>query len=66
MNYFVYTFTINHKVLFAASVSTVSVMPEQEAFKQVDDKHVAIEGELMVWSPKFDLVALSNVQGEVS
>ena len=40
-------------------------MPEQGAFKQVDEKHVAVEVELMVWSPKFDLVALSNVQGEV-
>lgn len=40
-------------------------MPECSAFKQVDEKHVAVEVELMVWSPKFDLVALSNVQGEV-
>lgn len=31
----------------------------------MDEKHVAVEVELMVWSPKFDLVALSNVQGEV-
>jgi hypothetical protein len=41
------------------------MMPEQGAFRQVDEKHVAVEVELMVWSPKFDLVALSNVQGEV-
>lgn len=40
-------------------------MPEQGAFSQVDEKHVAVEAELMVWSPQFDLVALSNVQGEV-
>ncbi|XP_053406438.1 anaphase-promoting complex subunit 4-like [Mercenaria mercenaria] len=40
-------------------------MPDQGAFRQVDEKHVAVEVELMVWSPKFDLVALSNVQGEV-
>lgn len=40
-------------------------MSEQGAFRQVDEKHVAVEVELMVWSPKFDLVALSNVQGEV-
>ncbi|OWF41517.1 Anaphase-promoting complex subunit 4 [Mizuhopecten yessoensis] len=40
-------------------------MPEETAFKQVDEKHVSVEVELMLWSPKFDLVALSNVQGEV-
>lgn len=31
----------------------------------MDEKHVSAEVDLMVWSPKFDLVALSNVQGEV-
>ena len=41
-------------------------MPEQGAFRQVDEKHVSAEVDLMVWSPKFDLVALSNVQGEVN
>ena len=40
-------------------------MPDHGAFSQVDEKHVAVEAELMVWSPQFDLVALSNVQGEV-
>lgn len=40
-------------------------MPDHGAFSLVDEKHVAIEAELMVWSPQFDLVALSNVQGEV-
>lgn len=40
-------------------------MPEKTSFRQVDEKHVAVEVELMVWSPKFDLLALSNVQGEV-
>lgn len=40
-------------------------MPEAGAFRQVDEKHVSAEVDLMVWSPKFDLVALSNVQGEV-
>ncbi|KAK3598443.1 hypothetical protein CHS0354_014065 [Potamilus streckersoni] len=35
------------------------------AFRQVDEKHVSVEVEEMLWSPKFDLVALSNVQGEV-
>ncbi|KAL5022455.1 hypothetical protein ScPMuIL_001610, partial [Solemya velum] len=38
-------------------------MPEQ-AFRQVDEKHVSVEVERMLWSPKIDLVALSNVQGE--
>lgn len=40
-------------------------MPDETAFKQVDEKHVSVEVELMLWSPKFDLVALSNGQGEV-
>ncbi|XP_052227886.1 anaphase-promoting complex subunit 4-like [Dreissena polymorpha] len=40
-------------------------MPELEAFRQVDEKYVSVEAELMEWSPKFDLVALSNIQGEV-
>ena len=40
-------------------------MPEAGAFRQVDEKHVSAEVDLMVWSPKFDLVALSNGQGEV-
>ena len=40
-------------------------MPEVGAFRQVDEKHVTSEVDLMVWSPKFDLVALSNGQGEV-
>ena len=42
------------------------MMPEPGAFRQVDEKHVSAEVDLMVWSPKFDLVALSNVQGEVA
>ena len=37
-----------------------------EAFRQVDEKHVSSEVDHMLWSPKIDLVALSNVQGEVS
>ncbi|ESO93063.1 hypothetical protein LOTGIDRAFT_162086 [Lottia gigantea] len=40
-------------------------MPE-EGFQQVDEKHVANEIELMVWSPKIDLIALANVLGEVN
>ena len=42
-------------------------MPEEPtAFKQMDEKHVSVEVEGMLWSPKFDLVALSNAQGEVT
>ena len=39
-------------------------MPE-DVFKQEDEKHVSTEVELMVWAPKVDLLALSNVNGEV-
>ncbi|KAL3864613.1 hypothetical protein ACJMK2_006278 [Sinanodonta woodiana] len=37
----------------------------QTTYKQVEEKHVSVEVEEMLWSPKFDLVAVSNVQGEV-
>lgn len=40
-------------------------MSESTAFRQMDEKHVSVDVHLMLWSPKFDLVALSNVQGEV-
>ena len=35
------------------------------AFKQVEEKHVAVEMEQLLWSPKMDLIASSNVNGEV-
>ena len=42
-------------------------MPEEAcSFRQVDEKHVAIEVDTMCWSPKMDLIAIANVQGEVS
>uniref|UniRef100_T1IJR4 Anaphase-promoting complex subunit 4 n=1 Tax=Strigamia maritima TaxID=126957 RepID=T1IJR4_STRMM len=34
-------------------------------FRQVEEKNILTEVELMEWSPKMDLIALSNVQGEV-
>ncbi|XP_071089402.1 anaphase-promoting complex subunit 4-like [Haliotis cracherodii] len=37
----------------------------EEAFRQVDEKHVSNEICHMVWSPRIDLVALANIQGEV-
>lgn len=40
-------------------------MTDSTAFRQMDEKHVSVDVQLMLWSPKFDLVALSNVQGEV-
>lgn len=40
-------------------------MPESSSFRQTDEKHVSVEIELMEWSPKMDLIAVSNVQGEV-
>lgn len=41
-------------------------MPETSSFRQVDEKHVSAEVECMAWSPKMDLIAVANVQGEVT
>ncbi len=41
-------------------------MPSACSFRQVEEKHVATEVRFMVWSPRMDLLALANVQGEVS
>lgn len=38
---------------------------EQSTFRQTEDRHVSVEVSFMVWSPKMDLMALANVQGEV-
>ncbi len=40
-------------------------MPEACSFRQVEEKHVSVEVEHMVWSPRMDLLALANVQAEV-
>lgn len=40
-------------------------MPEETSFRLKDEKHVSVEVEFMLWSSKFDLIALANVQGEV-
>jgi hypothetical protein len=42
-----------------------SRMPEETSFRLMDEKHVSVEVTFMLWSPKFDLIALANVQGEV-
>ena len=39
-------------------------MPGPCSFRQVEEKH-ATEARLMIWSPRMDLLALANVQGEV-
>ncbi|XP_013403134.1 anaphase-promoting complex subunit 4-like [Lingula anatina] len=40
-------------------------MSSQCSFRQTDEKHVTTEVELMEWSPKMDLLAVANIQGEV-
>ncbi len=40
-------------------------MPVPCSFRQVEEKHVATEVQSMLWSPRMDLLALANVQGEV-
>ncbi|XP_006811614.1 anaphase-promoting complex subunit 4-like [Saccoglossus kowalevskii] len=37
----------------------------QKAFRQLEEKHLSAEVVRMVWSPRMDLIALANVQGEV-
>ncbi|KAG8224832.1 hypothetical protein J437_LFUL002279 [Ladona fulva] len=36
------------------------------AMRQLEERHVANEVEMMVWSNRMDLLALSNVRGEVA
>ena len=39
-------------------------MPD-EYFKHIDEKHVSTEVDMLLWSPKLDLIALANAHGEV-
>lgn len=39
---------------------------EQSTFRQTEDRHVSVEVTSMLWSPKMDLIALANLQGEVN
>lgn len=41
-------------------------MSASSAMRQLEERHVATKVELMVWSNKMDLLALSNVRGEVA
>jgi anaphase-promoting complex subunit 4 len=41
-------------------------MTSSNAMRQLEERHVATKVELMVWSNKMDLLALSNVRGEVA
>ena len=40
-------------------------MQEGKLYKQVDEKHLYTEVDLMLWSPKMDLVAVTTMAGEV-
>ncbi|KAK7790646.1 hypothetical protein R5R35_006539 [Gryllus longicercus] len=41
-------------------------MSTSNAMRQLEERHVATKVELLVWSNKMDLLALSNVRGEVA
>ena len=43
----------------------IQKMPGLSSFRQVDEKHIAFEVDLMLWSPKMDLIAVTGVGGEV-
>jgi len=40
-------------------------MTSSNAMRQLEERHVATKVELMVWSNKMDLLALSNVRGRL-
>ena len=37
----------------------------QQAFRQLEERNLPVEVTLMEWSPKMDLIALANENGEV-
>jgi len=41
-------------------------MTSSNAMRQLEERHVATKVELMVWSNKMDLLALSNVRGTMT
>ena len=53
-------------MLFKIVSNKSKKMPESKWFRQVDEKHVSSQAHLLCWSPKMDLLAVANVQGEVS
>lgn len=38
----------------------------QQSFRQLEERNLSVEVTLMQWSPKMDLIALANENGEVS
>ncbi|XP_052832693.1 anaphase-promoting complex subunit 4 isoform X1 [Octopus bimaculoides] len=46
-------------------VKELVIKMEQSTFRQTEDRHVSVEVTSMLWSPKMDLIALANLQGEV-
>ncbi|XP_076064305.1 anaphase-promoting complex subunit 4 [Oratosquilla oratoria] len=44
----------------------MSTMAATCVMKQVEERHVAVEITKCVWSPRMDLVAIANVQGQVA
>lgn len=41
-------------------------MPRHACFRHLEEKHLPAVAELMSWSPKIDVIAVANVQGEVA
>eukprot|EP00057_Strongylocentrotus_purpuratus_P017065 XP_011671539.1 PREDICTED: anaphase-promoting complex subunit 4-like [Strongylocentrotus purpuratus] len=37
----------------------------QQSFRQLEERNLSVEVTLMQWSPKMDLIALANENGEV-
>lgn len=40
-------------------------MASQSSFRQVDEKHIPVEVELLSWNPRMDLICIANIHGEV-
>lgn len=42
-----------------------ALMASQSSFRQVDEKHIPVEVELLSWNPRMDLICIANIHGEV-
>ena len=58
-----FSFVFQSQIFLSEQIESRS-MPAPCSFRQVEEKH-ATKARLMIWSPRMDLLALANVQGEV-
>ena len=51
--------------LFYLLYYKAGVMSVPCILRQLEERHVHSEAEIMVWSPKMDLIAIAHVQGKL-